>query len=130
MADLEFDVAVRRSEPITFTLGGANALLRAAVEAKGEDPGKPEKRGVDDHVYSFDPPKSAVMLMPVLENGDGNGGIAMTKATFDWLGQGMSKEDNDRILARLKDPKDDLDVDTLSNVVEALSSKVAGRPTT
>jgi hypothetical protein len=130
MADLEFDVAVRRSEPITFTLGGSNVLLKPEVPAKADDPGKPEKRGKDDHVYNFDPPKSAVMLMPVLEQGDGNGGVAMTKSTFDWLGQGLSQEDNDRILNRLKDPKDDLDIDTLSTVIEALSSRVAARPTT
>jgi hypothetical protein len=54
----------------------------------------------------------------------------MTKSTFDWLGQGLSDEDNERVIRRLRDPKDDLDVDTLSTVVERLSEKVAARPTT
>lgn len=130
MSDLEFDVAVRRAEPITFKLGGSSTLLEPEVPAKGDEPGKPEVRGKDDHEYTFTPPKSAVMLMPVLEASDGNMGVSMTKSTFDWLGQGLSEADNDRVIKRLRDPKDDLDVDTLSNVVEKLSEKVAGRPTT
>lgn len=113
MADLEFDVAVRRHEPITFTLGLA--------------PGDTEK-----HVYTFVPPKSAVMLMPILETSSSGGerNMDLTKATFDWLGDGMSEEDNERIKSRLKDKNDDLDVDTLSKVVEGLSEKVSARPTT
>lgn len=108
MADLEFDIAKRRTDPITFTLGS------------------------DKHLYSFNPPKSAVMMMPILEpNPDkAQGNLDLTRATFDWLGDGLSEEDNERIKARLKDPKDDLDVDTLGKVVEGLSEKVAGRPTT
>jgi hypothetical protein len=106
MSDLEFDVAVRRAEPITFKLGG------------------------DDHEYKFTPPKSAVMLMPVLAATDGNMGVNMTKSTFDWLGQGLSESDNEHMIARLRDPEDDLDIDTLSTVVEKLSEKVAARPTT
>jgi hypothetical protein len=93
----------------------------------------PEVRGVDDHLYTFNPPKNAVMLMPILEvdaSGSGNTGVDMTKATFDWLGQGLSTEDRERVIARLRDPGDDLDVDGLSDVVQGLSAKVAGRPTT
>jgi hypothetical protein len=130
MADIEFDVAVRRSEPITFTLGGKSALLEEAVPERDDEPARDEVRGKDDHVFTFNPPKSAIMLMPVLEATDGNMGVGMTKATFDWLGEGLSKEDNERILRRLKDKADDLDVDTLSTVVEKLSEKVAARPTT
>lgn len=113
MADLEFNVAKRRHEPITFTLGLAPADSTL-------------------HVYTFTPPKNAVMLMPIMD-GDSTGNdrqMDLTRATFDWLGDGMSDEDNERLKSRLKDPKDDLDVDTLSEVVEKLSEKVAARPTT
>jgi hypothetical protein len=138
---MEFDVAKRRNEPITFKIGGDNALLEKgyskAVAVQGEDRTEDvevaEVRGKDDHVYNFDPPKSAVMLMPILEvdtsNGTGSVGVDMTKATFDWLGQGLSTEDRERVIARLRDPKDDLDVDNLSSVVQGLSARVAGRPT-
>lgn len=140
MADMEFDVAKRRSEPITFTLGGDNALLekgysKAVAVHGGDGPTEvevPEVRGVDSHVYTFDPPKSAVMLMPILEvgyEGTGSTGVDMTKATFDWLGQGLNEVDRTRVISRLRDPKDDLDVDSLSDVVQGLSAKVAGRPT-
>lgn len=138
MADLEFDVAVRSTQPITFTLGGQNALLHEATEAvpatdsTPEQAARPEVRGKDDHVYTFNPPKNAVMMMPIMEpsKDTAEGNLALTRATFDWLGAGLSEADNDRIKKRLRDAKDDLDVDDLGKVVEALSSRVSGRPTT
>ena len=126
MSDLEFDVAVRRSEPITFTLKGAATAL---LEPGDEDSARPEVRGVDDHEYVFNPPKTAVMIMPLMNGGDASG-LALTRATFDWLGEGLSKEDNDRLLARLRDIKDDLDTSTVEKVIEKLTERVAGRPTT
>lgn len=130
MADLEFDIAKRRTEPITFTLGG-EMLLEPAKEPDEHNPeGTPERRGRDEHEYVFTPPKSAVMLMPVLEKGTGNLGVNLTKSTFDWLGEGLSDMENERIKARLKDRNDDLDVSTLEKIVEALTEKVAARPTT
>lgn len=139
MDALEFDVAKRRAEPIPFKLGGDSALLRAATEAvpatdqQPEIPAQPEVRGKDDHVYTFTPPKSAVMLMPLIEPGEGGAAeqnLAVTKATFDWLGSGLSESDSQRIQTRLRDPKDDLDIDTLATVVQRLSENVGGRPTT
>ena len=108
MADMEFAVAKRRKDPITFSLGD------------------------DEHTYTFNPPKAALMLMPILAPEEGaNEGMGMTKATFDWLGSGLSEEDNAHILARLNDDGDDLDVDTLSEVIQKLAEKAAsGRPTT
>lgn len=105
MSDLEFEVAKRDLRPITFKLG-------------------------DDHEYVFTPPKTAAMLMPILDPSGEDLGMDLTRATFDWLGDGLSDEDNDLILERLRDPADDLDSDTLTAVVTALSEKVSGRPTT
>ena len=115
MADLEFEVAPRRTTPVTFSLG--------------LEPG--QSAGDEPHVYTFIPPKSALMLMPVLapELAGDSQGLAMTKATFDWLGEGLSKEDNERIQRRLKDPKDGLDIDLLSEVIQKLTEKNTGRPT-
>lgn len=115
MADLEFTVAKRRKQTITFTLG--------------VEPGDKVTKEAE-HVYSFTPPKSALMMMPIIAPDGGNSELGMTKATFDWLGSGLSEEDNERIKKRLRDPKDDLDVDTLSDVIKGLSEKVSGRPTT
>jgi hypothetical protein len=130
MSDLEFDIAVRRAEPITFRLGG-EMLLEPEQPPNDEHPeGVPARRGRDEHEYVFTPPKSAIMLMPVLESSGGNLGVNLTKATFDWLGEGLSEYENERIKARLKDRHDDLDVSTLEKVVEALTERVAARPTT
>lgn len=131
MADLEFEVAPRRREPITFKLGGDRAVIRAAEGPSEEFPeGRDAERGRDDTTYLFDPPKNAVMLMPLMDGSTGSVGLGLTKATFDWLGKGMSKEHNDHLLARLRDEDDDLDISTVEKVIEALSERVAGRPTT
>lgn len=130
MSDLEFDIAKRRTEPITFRLGG-EMLISPAKDPSEEHPdGVPAVRGADDHEYVFTPPKSAIMLMPVLDGAGGNLGVNLTKSTFDWLGEGLSDFENDRLKARLRDKEDDLDVSTLEKVVEALTEKVAARPTT
>lgn len=106
MSDLEFEVAKRRKEPITFRLGE------------------------DDHEYVFTPPKSAIMLMPLIDPSENNNGLEMTKATFDWLGDGLSEEDNKRIQDRLRDRDDDLDIELLSEVIQKLGEKINGdRPT-
>lgn len=123
MSDLEFDVAKRRAEPITFRLGGDTLLEPAHDE-------EPARYGREDHEYVFTPPKSAVMLMPILEPDGDNEGLGLTKATFDWLGTGLSIEDRERVIGRLKDQRDDLDIDTLTEIVSKLSERVAGRPTT
>jgi hypothetical protein len=103
MADLSFKVATRRVEPVTFDLSP------------------------DPHEYSFVPPKQADMVLPML---GAESDLVAAKAAFEWLDNGLSEEDQDRISKRLKDPKDDLDIDTIEEVVTALVEQVSGRPTT
>lgn len=132
MADLTFDVAKRRAKPITFNLGG-EMLLHPATEAVGEggdddyQASEPEVRGPDDREYVFEPPKSAFMVLAII---DDESDSAALRGTFDWLGAGLSEEDNARVIARLRDPKDDLDISTLSDIVRRLNEAIAGRPTT
>lgn len=92
----------------------------------------PFRLAPDSHVYRFTAPKIAVALMPVLEGhaGGEDEGLGVTASTFDWLGQGLSEDDNKRIVARLRDPQDDLDLDTLGQVVRGLMEKIGQRPTT
>lgn len=141
MSDLEFDVKPRVSMTITFRLGGDNALLgmvdgpAPAYPADYTGPRTPavpvENRGRDSHEYTFHAPKNAVMLMPVLEADNDELSLGLTKSTFDWLGAGLSEEDRTRVINRLKDPKDDLDIETLTEVVQKLQERVSGgRPTT
>ena len=99
---LEFTTAKRRVQPITFTLDGRE--------------------------FSFTPPKSAVMVLPVLDKSAND--ADMVRATFDWLGAGLPEEDVQYLMDRLKDPEDDLDIDQIGEVIEALGEEIAGRPTT
>lgn len=100
---LEFTTAKRRREAVIFTL--------------------------DDREFSFNPPKSAAMLMPVID-AEGTDDRVMLKASFDWLGSGLSEEDTAFILSRLRDPEDDLDIDMVGELIRGLSEEIAGRPTT
>lgn len=113
MADLEFKIAKRSTEPIPFSLIPA------------EDGAEPDK-------YVFTPPKQAMMILSMLDSvGDpGEEGLGATRAMFDWLSEGLSTEENDRLIGRLKDPADDLDIDSLGDIIKGILSVVSGRPTT
>lgn len=133
MSDFEFSVAKRRTTPITFKLGGDSLLEPAFSPEEGDSERQPHPAvyGPDPHEYVFTPPKNAVMMLPVIDPGEKEmNDLGMTKATFDWLGSGLAPSDNDRIIARLRDPNDDLDVEHLADVIQALTEKVAARPST
>jgi hypothetical protein len=104
MTDLTFKVAKRRIEPITFSIEGS------------------------DHVYSFTPPKTAAMVLPMMESAEN--GLKATKAAFEWLDQGLSTEDQDHMSNRLRDPEDDFDVSELEDIVVGLVEAIGARPTT
>lgn len=106
MSDLSFKVAKRRRKPITFDLEG------------------------DDYEYSFSPPKQAGVFMPLFEGEDEIDEIQTSRAVFAWLDKGLSEEDRKHIEDRLRDEDDDLDFDTLGDVVKALMEKASGRPPT
>lgn len=109
--------------------------------------------------YHFLAPKSAMMVLPVLE--DAEDGSAAMRGVFDWLGMGLNRWDwqeqqaapttdengavvvvpkempenwqgpqAQRIEQRLRDDTDDLDIDSLSDVIRGLTEQVADRPTT
>lgn len=113
--DFDFSVKRRRVQPISFRIGG--------MTSEGTK---------DEHVYVFTPPKGAVMLDPVINPVPGtNTEVELTKATFDWLGEGLSEADNDRIKARLRDRQDDLDASDLEDIIRSITKKLGGgRPTT
>lgn len=79
---------------------------------------------LDGHTYTFKPPKIARAVMPVFD------GVASDmKAGLDWLGDGLSEEDNKVLLDRLRDPKDDFDFDDLEPIIEQLVQEMTGNPT-
>jgi hypothetical protein len=98
---LEFTIAARRKDPIKFKVSG------------------------NDHVYTFNPPKTATMILDIYE--DENQGL---KAMMDWLGEGLSDEDEAHLEARLRDPEDDVDFPDLRDMIKSFIEKSAtGRPT-
>lgn len=103
---LEFKVAKRRKDVLPFSLEG------------------------DDHVYQFVPPKQAKIFMGLLEGEGGSDQANMARSVFDWLGAGLGEDEVNVIIARLKDDDDDLDIDTLTDVITGLTEAIAARPTT
>lgn len=90
--------------------------------------------------YHFDPPKIAGAMMPVLdpgavqvdeddEDGEGGGRLTMTQATWAWLRKGLPAEEYQRLMTRMQDEDDDLDVPDVAGVVRWLMGQVTGRPT-
>lgn len=98
---MAFTTSTRKVDPIKFTLDGEE--------------------------FSFVPPKSAGIFLEMV---DGGSVITLTKETFDWLGEGLGEEKQQRLVERLKDPKDNFDVPDLEAILEWLQKQVSGRPTT
>lgn len=79
---------------------------------------------LDGEDFEFAAPKTAPAMLAMFD------GTPEAKATFDWLGEGLPEDQTERLIARLKDPKDDFDVDNLEVIVKWLMEQVSGRPTT
>jgi hypothetical protein len=99
---MEFTTAKRREKAITFRIDG------------------------DD--YAFTPPKQAPLLLDFLSGGTTD--TEQTRAAFDWLGEGLPDDQEERLIARLRDPKDDFDLPNLKVILDWLTEQVGGRPTT
>lgn len=84
----------------------------------------------EEHEYSFTAPKTAGMALSIMDSSDELIEINAMRATFDWLEEGLTEGDAERIKARLRDPKDDLDIDTLGDITEWLREEVSGNPST
>lgn len=116
MADLSISVPQHREkvESLTFDLGLA--------------PGDPADS--EPHQYTFNPPKAAVTLVGLLDKNSGiDAQMAQVTGTLDWLSLGMSDDDNARLLARLRDPEDGLDIQHLYEVTQRLTEAIGARPT-
>lgn len=97
---LEFTTAKKRRDPLDFTLDG--------------------------ETYHFTPTKTAGVVL-ALADGDNT---EVMKQTFDWLSHGLPDDEAQRLIDRLNDPDDDLDVDDLGTIISGLQEEIAGRPTT
>lgn len=101
---LSYSVSKRNTKPIEFDIGGEE--------------------------YHFTPPKTASMVLPVIEQDDVDEMSLMSlKQQYDWLEAGLPEEEAERLKARLLDPKDDLDTSDLDKISEWIMKQVNGRPT-
>lgn len=98
------------------------------AKKRASDRAKPITFTLDGDEYTFTPPKAAVLAISAISGDDDP--TEQIKGMFDWLGNGMAQDQQDRLLARLRDPDDDLDLEDLSNVFQGLVEAAYGRPTT
>jgi hypothetical protein len=82
----------------------------------------PVSFSLDGREFAFTPPKLAGAILDALSSDDQG-------TLLDWFAQGLSSDDEAFITARLRDPDDDLDVDDIGRIVQALVERVVGRPT-
>lgn len=80
--------------------------------------------------YTVRPPKGSlaiVLAKKMSKNKDVDG---MMNAIQDWLKLAMPKQDVKKVMDRLEDPEDALDIGHITSLIEKLTERVTGNPTT
>lgn len=73
---------------------------------------------LDGDEFKFTPPKQASMIMSMLD-GEADD-LTVVRAGLHWLGDGLDEQQNEYLMNRLRDPKDDFDITDLQPVIEWL----------
>lgn len=87
---------------------------------------------IDGRSIIFTTPKKAGLIASVVNNvglDSRNLDTDSTRDLLNWLGEGMSEEDADWILERLKDPDDDFDLSDVNEVAKYILGQASNRPT-
>jgi len=82
---------------------------------------------LDGRTYQFRPPKKAAVMLPVLEKGV-DGQLEAAVALVDWLGRGLSEDDNKELRRRLLDPDDPFDLEMLTRICAELFQEAVEVP--
>lgn len=104
---------------------------------------------LDGKTYTFNPPKTTTQLVAMMQvkGNDTNADLQRAGAMLTWLSNGLSREHEARkgkgghnefvddcqscdIDARLQDPDDNLELETVMELIAFLMETVSGRPTT
>lgn len=104
---------------------------------------------LDGKEYDFNPPKTTTQIVAMMQvkGNDTNADLQRANAMLVWLSNGLNRAHEPRkgklghvehqddcqscdVLARLEDPDDDLELETVMDVISYLMEKVSGRPTT
>lgn len=87
---------------------------------------------LDGETFTFNPPKRSGLIMSVVAS------VGLDRPSSDsdsvrdllnWLGDGLSEDQADRILGRLRDPDDDFDLDKVNEIARYLLAQSSNRPT-
>jgi hypothetical protein len=87
---------------------------------------------LDGETFTFTHPKKASLIMSVVEEGGLDKNTTDSDSIRDllnWLGEGLSEEQGDKILARLRDPQDDFDLPDVNDIARHLLAQTSNRPT-
>lgn len=119
---LEFTSGVRRDEPLTFSLDGKSYTIRPAKKAIVVLLNKffwfdASLNAHDWSLMDDDAKRATAELEPTDE--------VPASWPEDWYGPQSTE-----LSARLRDPMDRFDTDTLEKVVDGLLEQISGRPTT
>jgi hypothetical protein len=83
---------------------------------------------------TFTPPSFAPMLLLAQSatnaEDDPQAGVETVRQFLDWFGAGLSEEDGEHVLDRLKDPDDPLEFEDVIDVIQGLIEEITSRPTT
>jgi hypothetical protein len=85
---------------------------------------KPIEYDIDDRTIVWVPQKVAAML-DLDDSSDASAG----RQAVDWFAGGLTDDDNEWLMARLRDPEDDFDIDDLGAIIKEFVGKVSKRPT-
>lgn len=86
---------------------------------------------LDGRLIKFTFPKRAGLIMSVVNSvglDSRNLDTDSTRDLLNWLGSGMSEEDAEHILGRLKDEDDDFDLSDVNDIAKWLLGQGSNRP--
>lgn len=90
-----------------------------------------ERPDGDPDLFHFTPGKQAAQFLDVIdaEDDDEGGKVAAAQGNWAWFRNGLPGDEYDRLVARLRDDDDPLDVDQIAEIISWLMGKAAKRPT-
>lgn len=87
---------------------------------------------IDDRHIVFEVPKKSGLIASVVNSvglDSRNLDTDSTRDLLNWLGDGMTEEDGEWILSRLKDPKDEYDLEDINEIAKYILGQTSNRPT-
>lgn len=83
---------------------------------------------LDGDTYHLTPPKIAPMLMSVASATDGGRDIEAVRQQLAWFETGLPEEEFERLIDRLEDYEDGLDLSMIGQVFRWVVEQTTGRP--